>query len=469
MNGPLHGRSPGSLRWRLLRLVSIATLLIWSFAALLTYNQARREVQELMDGQMAKTARLLLAQVRNDANHLDDLPTRMANLRGTRTRRSELLLEFRIGRSDGTILARSSEHAPETPLTGKLGYANIENRTRPWRSLILETADGAYRVQVAHSFHSRDKEALEIAVKTAQPLALLLPLMIGLIYFCVRRGLKPLDDLAADVGSRTPENLSPLAPTTAPKEAQPLVKALNRLLGRLATTLDNERRFTADAAHELRTPLAALKIQAQVAMATKDPEQSRHALAQVIAGADRATRLVEQLLRLARLDPLERLSDPQPFDLAELARAAVDDARSAADARQQQLVLDVAESPLTVSGDRDLLGAALRNLVDNAVRYTQEGGRITVSAGTEYGQIRISVADNGPGVPPEELPHLVERFYRGRDNTAEGSGLGLAIVRRIGELHGARLEVENAAAGGFVATLRWCSGSSPAAENGTDA
>ncbi|MBI2305947.1 MAG: sensor histidine kinase N-terminal domain-containing protein [Rhodocyclales bacterium] len=463
MVGPLHGRAPASLRWRLLRWVSLATLLIWSLAAALSYNQARREVQELMDGQMAKTARLLLAQVRDDANHLNDLPAKMASLRGVKTRRSELVLEFRIGRGDGTILARSSEHAPDTPLTGALGYANIEHRGRPWRSLILETASGAYRVQVAHSFHSRDKEALEIATKTVLPLALLLPLMIGLIYLSVRRGLKPLDDLAADVAARSPENLTALAPTAAPLEAQPLVRALNRLLGRLSATLDNERRFTADAAHELRTPLAALKIHAQVAMATKDPQQSRHALTQVIAGADRATRLVEQLLRLARLDPLLRLPDPQPVDLAELAHAAVDDARSASNEKGQTLTLRVdEETPPTILGDRDLLAAALRNLIDNALRHTPDGGHISVRAGSEHGEARLAVSDNGPGVPAEELPHLVERFYRGRETTAEGSGLGLAIVRRIAELHGARLEVANAEGGGFVATLRWCPGSTEA-------
>lgn len=450
----LHGRRARALRWRLLRWVSLATLLIWGLAALLTYTQARREVQELMDGQMAKTARLLLAQVHDSTRHLDNLPANMASLRGTKTRRSELVLEFRIVRTDGTLLVRT-EHAPDTPLAPALGYSNMEHHGKPWRSLVLETADGALRVQVAHSFHSRDREALEIATKTVTPLALLLPLMIGLIYLSVRRGLKPLDDLAADVAARSPENLTALTPSDAPLEAQPVVKALNRLLGRVSTTLDNERRFTADAAHELRTPLAALKVQAQVAMATKDPEQSRHALTQVLAGADRATRLVEQLLRLARLDPLVQLPDPQPIDLGELAATAVADARTAAAEKQQVLTLQTTETPVLVSGDRDLLGAALRNLIDNAIRYTPTGGRISVHVGLEHGEAMLSVTDNGPGVPAEELPRLVERFYRGRDNTAEGSGLGLAIVRRIAELHRARLEVENVATGGFSTHLRW--------------
>ncbi|MFC5300388.1 ATP-binding protein [Azospira restricta] len=459
MAGLLHGRSPGSLRWRLLRWVSLATLLIWSLAAALSYRQARHEVQELMDGQMAKTARLLVAQARTDAGRLAALPANMNGLRGAKIRRSELVLEYRIVRSDGTTLLASA-NAPATPVGTALGYAEIEHDGQPWRSLVLETADGAYRVQVAHANKSRDKEALEIARKTVLPLALLLPLMIALIYLSVRRGLKPLDDLAADVAARSPENLAALAPTAAPLEAQPLAKALNRLLGRLSATLDNERRFTADAAHELRTPLAALKVQAQVAMATRDAAQHRHALAQVIAGADRATRLVEQLLRLARLDPLERVPDPQPVDLAGLARTAVDEARAGADEKGQTLTL--AADAAAVSGDRDLLAVALRNLVDNAVRYTPEGGRIEVRVGCEHGAACVAVADNGPGVPAAELPRLVERFYRGREAGAEGSGLGLAIVRRIAELHGARLEVENAEAGGFVATLRWGPGAASA-------
>lgn len=454
MNGPLHGRHPGSLRRRLLRLVSLATLVIWGLAAALTYRQARHEVQELMDAQLASTARLLLAQARTAPERLSELPENMAGLRGTRGRRIEHLLEYRIA-ADGRILLASAD-APPIPPGAAPGYVEVVHDGQPWRGLIMETADGGLRILIAHSFHARDKEALEIAVKTILPLALLLPLLIALIYLSVRRGLKPLDDLAADVAARSPENLAALAPTAAPLEAQPLTRALNRLLGRLSATLENERRFTADAAHELRTPLAALKIQAQVALATKAPEQQRHALAQVIAGADRATRLVEQLLRLARLDPLDRLTAVQPVDLGELADAVAGQAGDAATARSMRIVVQRPASPLTVDGDPDLLGAALRNLVDNALRYTPEGGSVVVGAGLEHGEAVLTVSDNGPGVPAEELPRLVERFYRGRDATAEGSGLGLAIVRRIGELHGARLEVENRDGGGFIARLRWC-------------
>lgn len=458
MNGLLHGEQAvqaRSLRRRLLLRVALATLLIYVLAAALTYRQARHEVQELMDGQMTKAARLLLVQTRSDSQHLANLTESMAALRGVKTRRNELALEFQIGHKDGRVLSHS-KHAPKSPLDGALGYTNIDHDGRPWRALTLETPDGSFRVQVSQSIRQRNTEALEIATKTVLPLGVLLPLLIILIYYSVRRGLKPLDDLADDVATRSPENLSLLAPATAPLEAQPLVRALNRLLGRLSTTLDNERRFTADAAHELRTPLAALKVQAQVAMATRDPDEHKHALTQVLAGADRATRLVEQLLRLARLDPVVRLPDPLKLDLADLAAKAVEDAQGMAATKSQKLTLSAQDTPVEINGDRDLLGAAARNLIDNALRYTPEHGEITVSASIEHGEPLLTIIDNGPGVPDAELPHLVERFYRGRDVNAEGSGLGLAIVHRIAELHGARLEVENLSGGGFSARLRWC-------------
>lgn len=445
---------PGSLRWRLLARVSLATLLIWALAALLSYRQARHEVQELMDGQMVKTARLLLAQVGEDTRALEKLPTNMDTLRGVKKRRSELALEYQISDANGNVLLRST-NAPATPVVSTLGHANIIHNGQPWRSLIMETADGRYRVQVVLSIHSRDREALEIARKTVMPLALFMPLVIVLIYFSVRRGLKPLDDLAAEVAARSPENLSLLTPRTTLLETRPLVDALNRLFNRLTATLENERRFTADAAHELRTPLAALKVQAQVAMATRNPEQHQHALAQVIAGADRTTRLVEQLLRLARLDPLQKLPDLQVIDLGALASQTIEEANQTATARNLHLQMEIPATALTIRGDRDLLHVALRNLIDNALRYTPEGGSVTVSVSEQDDTIRLQVTDNGHGVPADELPRLAERFYRGRDVEAEGSGLGLAIVRRIAELHGARFEIDNLAAGGFVAGLYW--------------
>ena len=439
-----------SLRRRLLRAVLLAALLSFTLSGVLTYREAQHEAEEMMDGHLAQSARLLLALVRDNESHLSDLATRLATVRSDQRNLYEPPLEFQIGRADGSLLLRS-ERAPRASLSASPGYSIIDHEGRPWRILDLKSASGDYQVQVGQAIELRDRAALEVAGQSVLPVVLISPLLLLLIYFSIRRGMKPLDDLATDVASRSPENLMPLASRHAPREVQPLVAALNRLLYRLRDTLDAERRFTADAAHELRTPLAVVKVQAQVAQRSVDDDDRGHALMQVVAGTDRATRVLEQLLRLARLDPLAGLPHPATIDLAELARQVVADAGPAAKERNLRLQA----TSVCVRGDAELLQILLRNLLDNALRYTPAGAAITVFAGLQASEVRLGVADDGPGVAPDDLPRLVERFYRGREASAEGSGLGLAIAQRIAELHGAHFEVGNLPGGGFVAHLRW--------------
>lgn len=453
MRAPRSADRKRSLRRRLMLLVSMAALLTWALAAALSYRQARHEVRELMDGQMEQAAAFLLAQVAHAPYDFASLAADMALEQATRNRYTRFRLEFTVLGPGGTLVARS-QSGPALTLRDPPGIADITLAGEHWRSLLLMTPNGEYRVRVAQSLQEFDYEALEIAAKTVLPFLLFMPVLLGLIYFSVRRGLKPLDDLADEVSMRSPENLGALSDARAPREARPLVVALNRLLLRLDTTIENERRFTADAAHELRTPLAAIRIQAQVALANGDPDERHHALQQVVSGADRATRLVEGLLRLARLDPLASLPSTHRVDLVRLAESVFEQVHEVSP-RAADLSLELAEQEIAVEGDADLLTVALRNLIDNALRYTEAGVPITVSARLEHGEPVLAVRDAGPGVPAAELPKLIERFYRGSDTKAEGSGLGLAIVRRIAELHGARLEVENLAEGGFLARLRW--------------
>lgn len=434
-------------------LVSAVTLLTWILAAALSYRQARHEVRELMDGQMEQAAAFLLAQSMHGPRDFASLAAEMALQQTARNRYTEFRMEFTLLRQDGSLVARS-QGGPALTLDDPPGADDIALAGERWRSLVLVAPSGEYRVRVAQSLQEFDHEALEIATKTVLPFLLFMPVLLGLIYFSVRRGLKPLDDLASEVSMRSPDKLAALSDARAPQEVRPLVVALNRLLQRLATTIENERRFTADAAHELRTPLAAIRIQAQVALAQADAEAQRHALQQVVAGAGRATRLVEELLRLARLDPLASLPAPHRVDLAGLAKSVFEQAR-AESPRAADLELELADQTIAVAGDAELLAVALRNLLDNAQRHTEAGVRIVVSAKLQQGEPVLAVQDAGTGVPAAELPKLIERFYRGGEAKAEGSGLGLAIVRRIAELHGARLEIDNLADGGFVACLRW--------------
>lgn len=441
-----------SLRWRLLTAVGIAVLLLWIFTGWFSYDQSGHEAEELMDGNLAQTGRLLMAIVENNEAQLGPLAARLATVRGAADNVYEPPLEFQIGRGDGSIIARSA-NAPDLPVLGVPGYSDIIRPTGSWRMLNVVSPDGRYRVQVSQSIALRDIAALEVAERTILPLALISPILVLLIYFSIRRGLRPLDTLAADVAVRSPENLAPLEKGLVPTEVRPLVKALNRLLARLDRALENERRFTADAAHELRTPLAALKVQTQVARRSRDTAMRDHALGQIESGVDRATHLVEQLLRLARLDPLKSVGSAVPIDLKAISTEAAERARNANTPVVQKIIETYPAGTLISYGDVDLIGIAIHNLLDNAVRYTQAEHTVWLEISALSDGYTLSIRDNGPGVPPATLAKLGERFYRGRETSTEGNGLGLAIVARVAELHGARFEVANAPGGGFVASL----------------
>ena len=267
------------------------------------------------------------------------------------------------------------------------------------------------------------------------PLLFGLPLLGGWIWFATWRGLMPLDEVAAELGKRAPERLDPVAPVAAPREVRPLLDALNALFARVGQAMEKERAFTADAAHELRTPLAAIAAQAQVAARARDAAERDHALAQLATSARRASHLVEQLLTLARLDPAANLpmSDVR---LDMLAAEVCADHGAAALEKNITLELD-APAPVTLRANDAMLRILLRNLLDNAVRYTPAGGKVGVGVTARM----LTVSDSGPGIPADQRDEAMQRLHRLAGQDIEGSGLGLSIVARIAELHGAKLEL----------------------------
>jgi two-component system sensor histidine kinase QseC len=444
-------RSP-SVRRRLMVAVYVSVLLLWVLTGWLSYTRAQHEAEELMDGHLAQTGHLLLAIVHDNEKHIESLAQRLASVRGSPGNVYEPALDFQIGLADGTLLARSRD-APRLPILGATGYSDILRGEESWRLLNISSDDGRYRVQVSQAIGLRDRAALEVAGQVILPLALVLPALLLFIYVSIRRGLRPLDTLARAVSARTPDNLGPLADVTVPGEVRPLVTELNTLFDRVAQALESERRFTADAAHELRTPLAALKVQAQVAMLSSQAPMRQKALQQILGGVDRADRLVEQLLRLARLDPQQQLEHASPVALAPMIREVVALAETGHAATEGAVQLDLPPGGCTVRGDAELLGIAVRNLVDNALRYAGQHGVVRIAVEPNAERFDIWVCDSGPGVSEAELPGLGQRFYRGRNQLEEGSGLGLAIAQRIAELHGAQLRLANRAEGGFKAGI----------------
>jgi two-component system sensor histidine kinase QseC len=288
------------------------------------------------------------------------------------------------------------------------------------------------------------------------PLLFALPLLALAGWWAVRQGLAPLRQLSHLLGQRRAQALEPVVLVEMPSEMQPMVQALNALFERIEQMLASERRFTADAAHELRTPIAAIRTQAQVALgAGDDAAQRLHALQFTLAGCDRATRLVEQLLTLARLEASAAAAPTARVDLSALARRVAADLAHVALARQQTLELE-ADAPCPVTGDDALTGVLVRNLIDNALRYSPDGAHIVVRVAMDAGQATLHVDDSGPGMTEPEMARLGERFFRVLGQSQPGSGLGWSIVKRIADVFGVRLQVSRSASlGGLAVKAHW--------------
>ena len=447
-------RPPKSLHRRLLVSVMGAVLVLWLVFGVVAYRVARVEAGEMLDGQLAQTAHLVIAQIQYMLIEAGEIHQSIKLINDNDVHPYEQSLEFQVWDEHGQLWLHS-DNAPTTPIAHHDGYADIRHAGKPWRMLALWSPDHRFQVQVAEPVEDRESVAIDLATHSVFPTFIALPFLAGLIYLAVKRSMRPLGEVALSVSARSKNNLDPIAADAAPPEVRPLVIALNSLFERLASALEFERRFTADAAHELRTPLAAIKVQAQVCQVSPDEAMRSHALSQVVCGVDRAGHLIEQLLRLARLDPLHGMAEAIPFDLGRLVQEVMNEVRPGAQQKKQRLNFMPPDVPVQLLGDPGMLRLALRNLLENAIRYTPPEGSVT--AGIDHGRdsVRFWVRDSGPGVLADDLPHLTERFYRGRNVGVGGSGLGLPIVKRVAELNNAQLRVRNLPEGGLEAALEW--------------
>jgi len=419
-------------------------LLLWLFPVLLlagvafavpTYFNAHEEIDELFDKVLQEAAYSLL----NSAA----VPDAAASRQTPPPVVDDIELVSQIWGSDGRLRYRSHPFPP-LPYAAEGGFSTTDWRGEPWRVFNLKTAD--HLIQVAQSESENRQTADEIALHLFTPLLVLLPVLAVLTWFGIGHGLRPLQDIVQAVQKRAPDSLQPIPDWDLPSEVGALVTALNGLLRRLDEALAAQRQFTADAAHELRSPLTALSLQAQVAERATEPEKRAAALTALRHGITRASHLVQQLLTLARLDPEAAQHPFVPLHLDELARTSVGDHAPLAAGKGIDLGIVTAE-PAVVSGDKEFLQMLLRNLLDNAVRYTPAGGRVDVSVLADSDAIRLVVSDDGPGIPEAERPRVFDRFYRGLGNAEPGSGLGLAIVRRITDHHGAAIRLADGETG----------------------
>ena len=327
------------------------------------------------------------------------------------------------------------------PRQSKPGFQDVHALGKDWRVFVQERDD--HIIQVSQLMDERNELTLQLALSAVLPVVALIPLLALLVGVVVNRGLKPLQHFADAVGERTPEKLQPIALPRAPREILPVMHAINTLIVQLEQALHAQKEFIADAAHELRTPLAALRLQMQLAEHADGDTARAQAFAKLHLRLDRAEHLVAQLLDMARQDVTNAKAQKAHVDLVAVAKKIVAEFSLAAEARQIDLGLDSYVENLVVDGVRADLEVMLRCLVDNAVRYSLSPGRVDVRLERRDGKPMLAVIDNGPGIPAAERERVFDRFYRGEGATAIGSGLGLAIAQKIAQAHGATLGIED--------------------------
>lgn len=427
-----------SIRRRLVVWLLSSVLVAGLAAAVVTFLQAREQANTLFDYQL----RQLALTLRDRAFSLQ----RFAEALGDEEAGDFVIA---VWGADGELLYRS--HALEMPVPQATGFADVRTSLGSWR--VFATWHRGLTIQVAQHRLAREQLALRAAWRTLLPFLLALPVMGWLIWRVVGRETRGVSRAAQAIARRTPESLEPVDAGAVPEEVEPLVVALNGLLARLGGSLAQQRQFIADAAHELRTPLTALKLQLQLAERARDEAQRAQAHAVLREGIERATRVVEQLLTLARADPDASKSGWSTVDLGELAHAIVRVAQPLAASKGLALHAGVTP-PAAVHGDALALRAMAENLLDNALRYTAAGKvEVRVRPGAP-GETVLEVEDSGPGIPEADRARVFDRFHRGEDAAPGGAGLGLAIAKRIAERHGGRIELADPPSGqGLVARV----------------
>ncbi|WP_418320018.1 ATP-binding protein [Piscinibacter sakaiensis] len=363
----------------------------------------------------------------------------------------ELDFVIQIWTVDGRSIYASRRHNL-VPARVQLGFADIVTGSEVWRTFSVASDDRV--IQVAQPRRIRRELATDAALRSVAPLAVITPLLALLSWWTATLILRPLSAVAAAVRRRDAASLDALPTGGLPDEIAPLVGALNELLQRLGMALESQRAFVADAAHELRTPLTALKLQIGMLRRADDPAARRSAEQQLAAGIDRAARLVEQLLALARHEPGAAPFAGERLDLAELARGVIADLVPLAVAADKRLLL-FAERPVEVDGDATALALLVRNLVDNALRHSPAGAAVEVTVDAPAGQPLLQVDDAGPGIPEADRQRVFDRFFRREPGDGDGSGLGLAIVSTIAKRHRASVELGDSTRGGLRASVRF--------------
>jgi two-component system sensor histidine kinase QseC len=440
-----------SLKSRLFVILVAATSLIWLAATCWIYVGATREIESVLDARLQEAARMVLSLASGNGVG--------ATLKdGTFGPAPEIMsyerqLSCQIWSLDGRLVARSSGAPDESLSDRRAGFSQRLIKGETWRVYTAEDTTKGVRVSVGDRLGLRAHLVEEIIKGLLAPLLLAIPLLGLLIWASLSRGLRPLQALARELGNRNAADMRPVETGTIPAEIRPVVASLNHLFAKVRDAMRHERELTAFAAHELRTPLAGLRTQAQIAMVASDGAVREAALRQIVVAVDRTTRMVRQLLAMAKLDSIHEARQSS-VNIGEVIEEVID--TLPASDRKAQVTMDPALKSTLVTANRELLLVAIRNLHENAVRHMLEPGIVRWSLQRNAQALTVYVDDEGPGIPEEEIPLVTNRFFRGRNKSPLGSGLGLSIVDLAVHASGARLVLQNRGdASGLRAQIVW--------------
>lgn len=431
-----------SLRAHLLRMLLPPIAALLAVGAFVAYYPSIEPATEAYDQALVDIGVALGAYVRlTPTDYQFDMPPTVEHV--LRTDRYDSIY-YRVISPGGLEIAGDPELP--APQTDAMAYdALYKGQKLRVVSVLAPCGKSTCTVLVGETTVKRTRLAREVLLSSLFPEMLIAAATLVIVWFGVKRGLWPLARLSEEIKARSPRDLRPIDAAAAPEETRPLVSALNGLLDEVAQAAQKQQRFLANAAHQLRTPLAGLRAHTELALSQPLPESCRAQLEHVHEATIRTARLANQLLALARAEPGGR-GNPAEIDLKNVVEAEADSWVHQALARELDLGFELEPAP--VRGDTLLLREALANLVHNAIEYSPRGGRVTLRTGRRGGRSFVEVEDEGPGIPPQEREHVLERFYRMPGTPGTGSGLGLAIVREIATGHGATIEIGEAAAGG---------------------
>jgi len=455
-------RKPSIYTFLLVGLLSF-TFAYFSITYWISQKQAIHEIEELFDAQLVHSANILfnllgesVSTIDQSSKHLPIVYHGLETMVPKPDNRSEWnalhyqrKLAYQIFNSDGKLLIKSNSAPSQSLGSQKVGLSRLTIENETWRVITYYDEDWNFWLHVAESESIREELSDELAKKTLLPGLIGLPILLLIITFIVRSGLHPLRVLATHISEREPKNLKPIRLEGMPKEITPVIWSINSLFIRLEEAIAREKKLTADAAHELRTPLSVVMLHAQNALVAKNESDRSDALKELEKGVKRVGRLLEQILTMSKVNP--EIIPRTAIDLVAVSKGVVSEMAPVIYERDQEIEWQCDDESIMIEGSDFLLEILLRNLIENSSVYSPELGQIRVSAlrQPESGKVVLRVEDSGPGISPEDLPKITDRFYRIQQGEGKGAGLGLALVKSIVEFHGGDLEFTHSSMGGL--------------------